>query len=159
MSGHTRAEIVIDAPRAFVFERTNDLSIWTEMFTEYAAVDVLEHDDTGYLFRLTTKPDEDGKVYSWISRRRLIPDEWRIEAHRVEPLRPFSDMQIRWAYDEAGSGTRLRWEQDFSVHPEAPFDEAAAERYIGQNSVVQMAAIKRYLEEAWQRAQASGRAP
>jgi len=155
MSGHTQAEIVIDAPRSFVYDRTNDLSIWPEMFTEYSAVEVLERDDDGFLFRLTTKPDEDGKVYSWISRRRLIPDEWRIEAHRVEPLRPFSDMQIRWGYDEVGSGTRLRWEQEFTVHPEAPFDEAAAERYISAGSRVQMAAIKEYLEGAWRRAQAS----
>lgn len=153
------AEIVIDAPRPFVYERTNDLSIWPEMFTEYSAVEVLERDKEGFLFRLTTKPDEEGKVWSWVSRRRLIPDEWRIEAHRVEPLRPFSEMRIRWGYEETESGTRLRWEQDFTVHPEAPFDEAAAEQYITEGSRVQMAAIKRYLEDAWRREQASNRDP
>lgn len=151
MSGHTEAEVVIDAPRDFVFDRTNDLSIWPDMFTEYESVDLLEHDGDTFLFRLTTKPDEEGHKWSWISRRRMIRDEWRIEAHRVEPLRPFSEMRIRWWYEDLDGVTRMRWVQDFTVHPEAPFSDADAVRHISENTPIQMAAIKRYLEDAWQR--------
>ena len=149
MAGHTEAEVVIDAPREFVFERTNDLSIWPQMFTEYESVDVLERGENSFVFRLTTKPDEEGEVSSWVSQRRLFPADWRIEAARIEPRQPFSEMQIRWYYDDMDGMTRMRWEQDFTVAPGAPFSEDDAVRYITENSKVQMAAIKEYLESAW----------
>jgi hypothetical protein len=151
MAGHTRAEILVDAPREFVFEQTNDLAQWTDMFTEYERVEILDQGPRHFVFRLTTKPDDEGKVYSWTSRRDLYPDEWRIEAARIEPLRPFASMHIQWWYDEQGPSTLMRWEQDFTVAEGAPFSEADAERYITNNSHEQMQAIKKYLEAAWQR--------
>lgn len=149
MSGQTRAEIRIDAPRDFVFDRTNDLDSWTEMFTEYDRVEVLERGPSHFVFRLTTKPDEDGDVHTWISRRDLFKDDWRIEARRLEPLVPFSSMEIRWWYDEVDGGTLMRWQQEFTVADGMPFSEADAEAHISAGSEEQMQAIKRWVEEQW----------
>lgn len=149
MAGQTENSIVIDAPVEFVFDLTNNLRIWTEMFTEYEKVEVLEEKPNWYLFRLTLKPDEDGRQMSWISQRRLIPDEHRIEAERVEPLKPFSKMHIRWFYEPDPAGTRMRWTQEFTVVPEAPFTEQDAEHHINGNSREQMAHIKEYVEKRW----------
>lgn len=149
MAGSTNHSIEIHAPRAFVFERTNDLATWTQLFTEYASVDILRKEENYFVFRLTTQPDEEGKSWSWISWRRLYPDEWRIEAARIEPLTPFSSMEIRWYYEEQGPNTLMRWEQEFTVAPTAGFSEADAVAHINQNSKIQMAAIKERLEAAW----------
>lgn len=149
MAGHTENSIQIDAPVAFVFQRTNDLASWTQLFTEYARVDILQQEENLFVFRLTTHADESGKAWSWISWRRIYPDEWRIEAARIEPLTPFASMHIRWFYDEQANGTRMRWEQDFTVAPTAPFSEADAVEYINRNSKIQMGVIKKRLEDAW----------
>ena len=153
MAGHTENSIIIRAPRAFVFDRTNDLASWPVLFTEYASVDILRHEENYFVFRLTTKPDEGGRSWSWISWRRLYRDEWRIEAARIEPLIPFSSMAIRWFYDAQVKSTLMRWEQDFTVAQAAPFSESDAVAYINQNSAIQMAAIKECLEQEWARSQ------
>ena len=41
MSGHTQNEIVIAAPLELVWDMTNDLENWPQLFSEYAAVEVL----------------------------------------------------------------------------------------------------------------------
>ena len=159
MAGHTRAEVEIAAPREFVYGRTNDLDRWTEMFTEYETVEVLERGPRHFVFRLTTKPDEEGKVYSWVSRRDLYPEEWRIHAYRVEAAFPFARMDIHWSYEEHDGATLMRWEQDFDVSPEAPFSERDAEEHITAGSSEQMAAIRAYIENAWNDQRAGAGAP
>jgi aromatase len=151
VAGHTESSIRIDAPRDFVFRVTNDLGQWPAMFTEYATVEIEEEGERHFVFRLTTKPDKEGKVYSWVSRRDLHPDEFRIEARRIEPLFPFASMDIRWWYDEDGDGTVMRWQQDFTVAPGAGFSEQDAEAYITASSHEQMTAIRAYVEEARRR--------
>lgn len=153
MAGRTATEIEIAAPPDFVFDLTNDLSRWTEMFTEYESVEILEQGPRHYTFRLTTKPDEEGRSHSWISRRDLFPEESRIEARRLEPLKPFDSMHIQWWYEPAGEGTRMRWQQEFTVADGAGFSERDAEDYITGNSEEQMKSIKRFVEDAWQATQ------
>jgi aromatase len=149
MAGHTENSVVIDAPREFVFDLTNNLHLWEEMFTEYETVEVLEEKPDYFRFRLTLRPDEDGRRISWISERRLFRDQWRIEAHRLEPLRPFSRMDIEWSYEAAAESTEMRWQQDFTVVAEAPFTEADAIAHINGNSREQMAHIKAFVEKRW----------
>ena len=56
--GHTDNSIVIDAPLDLVWQMTNDLGNWPNLFTEYASVDILENRDNSYfLFRLAMHPD------------------------------------------------------------------------------------------------------
>lgn len=151
MAAQTSNRIEIRAPRSFVFERTNDLASWPTLFTEYAGVEIMERQENYFVFRLTTHPDEEGKSWSWVSWRRLYPDEWRIEAARIQPLVPFSSMVIRWYYDAQGEeDTVMRWEQEFTLAPTAGFSEQEAVAYINSNSKVQMQVIKERLEMAWQ---------
>ena len=71
--GHTVNSIVINAPYELVFDISDKIERWTELFgDEYAKADVLERKDakgTGNIeitFRLT---DENGT--SWVSKRWL----------------------------------------------------------------------------------------
>lgn len=71
MWGHTENSILIDAPLEVVWDSTNDVRSWPNLFSEYAAVDVLAEDGDTVRFRLTMRPDEAGQVWSWVSERTV----------------------------------------------------------------------------------------
>lgn len=148
MAGHTDNAIVIDADMDTVWEMTNDLENWPGLFSEYAAVEVLERDGESVVFRLTMHPDEDGNVWSWVSRRTPDPKARTVSAHRVE-TGPFEYMKIFWEYsEEAGGGVRMRWVQDFHMKPQAPVDDAGMTQHLNRNTAVQMKLIKSKVEAA-----------
>ena len=150
--GHTDNSILIDADIDHVWAMTNDLASWPDLFTEYRSVEILEQTDTWFRFRLTMHPDESGRTWSWVSERTLDPAKREVRARRVEPG-PFEFMDIRWTYAPEGSGTRMRWVQDFRMRPEAPIDTEGMTRRIDGNSKIQMGIIKEKVEAA------AGRAP
>ncbi|MFH9350722.1 SRPBCC family protein [Kitasatospora sp. NPDC017646] len=146
MSGHTDNEIVINAPLDLVWEMTNDLENWPELFSEYASVEVLERDGDRVRFRLTMHPDENGKVWSWVSERVTDRSSLAVKARRVEPG-PFEFMEIRWEYAEVPAGTRMRWIQDFAMKPTAPVDDEGMVGHINRNSRIQMQLIREKVEK------------
>ncbi|MEE1788841.1 SRPBCC family protein [Streptomyces sp. SP17BM10] len=145
MPGHTDNEIVIAAPLDLVWEMTNDLENWPDLFSEYASVDVLERDGDSVRFRLTMHPDENGQVWSWVSERTTDKSSLAVRARRVEPG-PFEFMEIRWEYAEVPSGTKMRWIQDFAMKPTAPVDDDGMVNHINKNSRIQMQLIREKVE-------------
>ncbi|MEU8510698.1 SRPBCC family protein [Kitasatospora sp. NPDC048722] len=145
MPGHTDNEIVIAAPLDLVWEMTNDLENWPDLFSEYASVDVLERDGDSVRFRLTMHPDENGQVWSWVSERTTDKSSLAVRARRVEPG-PFEFMEIRWEYAEVPAGTRMRWIQDFAMKPTAPVDDDGMVNHINKNSRIQMQLIREKVE-------------
>jgi len=143
--------VVIDAPLEYVWQRMNDVEQWPDLFSEYAAAEILERRGDTVRFRLTMRPDEDGQVWTWVSERTADPSTRSVRAHRVE-TGPFEHMNICWKYRQVDGGVEMRWIQDFHMKPEAPVDDAAMTRYLNENTAVQMARIKRLVEE-----QAAGR--
>ncbi|MET7765452.1 SRPBCC family protein [Streptomyces sp. NPDC005355] len=154
MAGHTDNEIVIAAPLDLVWDMTNDLENWPQLFSEYASVEVLQRTGDTTTFRLTMHPDENGKIWSWVSERETARDVRTVWARRVE-TGPFAFMNIRWEYDEEPEGTRMRWTQDFEMKPDAPVDDAGMTEHINRNSKIQMELIRDKIE---QRARARVRA-
>ncbi|MFM9368686.1 SRPBCC family protein [Streptomyces sp. Da 82-17] len=148
MAGHTDNEIVIDAPFDVVWEMTNDVPNWPDLFSEYASAEVLERDGDTVTFRLTMHPDEDGNVWSWVSRRTGDRKARTARAERVE-TGPFEYMKIFWEYtEEPTGGVRMRWVQDFHMKPAAPVDDAGMTAHLNRNTKVQMALIKDKVEAA-----------
>ncbi|TPQ17111.1 SRPBCC family protein [Streptomyces sporangiiformans] len=147
MAGHTENAITIAAPMDLVWDMTNDLENWPRLFSEYAAVEVLSRDGNATTFRLTMHPDDNGKVWSWVSERVMDRDTLSVRARRVEPG-PFEYMNIRWEYEETADGTRMVWTQDFAMKPDAPVDDAGMTDMINRNSRVQMALIRDRIEQA-----------
>lgn len=146
MSGHTQNSVVIAAPFDLVWDVTNDLAHWPDLFTEYAAVEILERHGETVRFRLTMHPDENGKVWSWVSQRFCDRDRREVWAHRVE-TGPFEYMNIHWSYREDGDGIRLAWVQDFQMRPTAPVDDAGMTARINTNSAVQLDVIRAKIEQ------------
>lgn len=145
MAAHTENEIVIAAPLALVWERTNDVANWPNLFTEYATAEILERRGDTIRFRLTMHPDEQGKVWSWVSERTADAATRTVTAHRVE-TGPFEYMNIQWFYEDVAGGTRMRWVQDFQMKPTAPLDDAGMAARINTNTPGQMQAIKATIE-------------
>ncbi|MCH5670861.1 cupin domain-containing protein [Streptomyces gilvus] len=146
MPGHTDNEIVVDAPLDFVWEITNDVRSWPDLFTEYSAVEVLESGPDTVTFRLTMHPDDDGNVWSWVSRRETDRASRTARSQRIE-TGFFEYMHLRWVYEPTEDGrTRMRWQQDFTMKPQAPIDDAAMQERLNRNTAVQMKAVKHALE-------------
>ena len=147
MAGRTDNAVVIDKPIDEVWQRMNDLENWTNLFTEYASVEILERDGNTVKFRLTTHPDPeyDGQVWSWTSERTMDPESYTTKSHRIE-TGPFEYMNIEWYFEPADDGTKMRWVQDFSMKESAPANDEQAEEYLNKNTAEQMQAIKERLE-------------
>jgi aromatase len=143
--GHVDNSVLIDADFDRVWEMTNDVERWPELFTEYAKAEILARDGDTVRFRLTMHPDENGIAWSWVSERTLDRSARRVVARRIEPG-PFEFMDIEWTYTPEGTGTRMRWVQDFRMRADAPIDTAAMTHRINTNTVVQMDIIRRKVE-------------
>lgn len=144
--GSTQQAITIGAPYDQVWEITNDVASWPELFSEYASAEILERSGDRVLFRLSMHPDANGRVWSWVSERTMDRDAGAVRSHRVE-TGPFEFMHINWTYREVGAGVEMRWMQEFAMKPEAPVDTKAMTVNINANSVVQLVLIRNRVEE------------
>lgn len=147
MAGHTEQSIVINAPFQLVWDMTNDVARWPELYTEYAAAEIVERDGDTVTFRLTMHPDASGKVWSWVSQRRADLARREVHAHRVE-TGPFEYMKIYWRYAEEPGGVRMTWIQDFQMKPDAPVSDEQMTERLNRNSPIQMKVIKEKVEAA-----------
>ena len=141
--GHTVNSIVINAPYELVFDISNKVERWTELFgKEYASADVLERKGNEITFRLT---DEDKK--SWVSKRWLYKDLKFAYAQRWEPLFPFNYMKIVWYYTETPDGIKMTWIQDFEMDAKfTKFTPEQIEGFINKHSQDNMKIFKKVIE-------------
>jgi aromatase len=149
MSAHTDNEIVVDAPVDVVWEEANNLAQWPLLFAdEYERVDVLESSGDRVTFRITMKPQEDGRRYSWVSERVPDPLRRQVVARRIE-TGPFLYMHIMHGFTADGSGTRVRWVQDFEMRPGAPFTDEQMAARINLGSTQNLQRHKQVIEQHW----------
>ncbi|MCX4510871.1 MULTISPECIES: SRPBCC family protein [Streptomyces] len=146
MSGHTENKITIDAPLDLVWDVTNDIENWPQLFSEYASVEILEREQNRTKFRLTMHPDENDKVWSWVSERVTDRKALTVRARRVE-TGPFQHMDIEWKYTKTPHGVLMHWTQDFAMKPDAPVDDDWMTDNINKNSKVQMELIRDKIEQ------------
>lgn len=146
MGKRTDNSILIDAPLERVWEITNDVENWPNLFTEYAVSQIISREGNTVRFRLAMHPDENGKIWSWVSERIADPQNHTVQARRVE-TGPFEYMNIWWYYEPVEGGTRMRWVQEFHMKPDAPVDDDWMENNINTNTKKQMAIIKERVEQ------------
>ncbi len=142
--GHTRNHIVINAPYDLVFDISNKIERWTELFgDEYVKADVLERKGNEITFRLN---DKDGK--SWVSKRWLDKEHRYAVASRHEPMFPFKYMKIVWFYVEEPEGVKMIWIQDFEMDPGfTKFTEQQIEGFVNEHSRHNMQIFKKVIEK------------
>jgi aromatase len=146
--GYTRNAIVVNAPVADVFRLTNDIQLWPELFTEYQSADIVEQDDESVTFRLTTRPDDDGQQWSWVSRRWANNERMSTYSERTTVSLPFERMVIRWWYDAIDEQhTSMTWEQEFTLSTRAQVTEQQVTDFLNRQTRSQQKAVKQNVEK------------
>ncbi len=141
--GHTCNSIIINAPYDLVFDISNDIVRWTELFgSEYKKAEVLRREANKITFRLT---DEDDK--SWQSFRLLFKDKFFAYAEREEPKFPFEYMKIIWLYTPKPEGVEMTWIQHFHMDAKAKFNDAQIEGFINEGSQQNLKIFKEIIEK------------
>jgi len=148
MAARTDNRVVIDAPEDLVWTMTNDVESWPELFTEYAAAEVLDRDGDTVRFRLTTRPDESGRTWSWVSERTPDPETRTVRARRLEPGPLLKYMNITWEYRPVPGGVEMRWVQEFETNPAVSLTDTRAVEFLNQHTAAEMAHIKQLVERA-----------
>ena len=139
---HTKNTITIKAPYDRVFDITNDIERWPELFDEYTDAKVLAREGSKITFQLTNNQGN-----SWRSSRILDKVNKVCTAQREEPMFPFKYMNLKWTYEEKEGVVNMTWEQDFEMDPTAKFNDAQAEELINKHSVENMKRIKELIEK------------
>jgi aromatase len=147
VSGHTDNSIVINAPMDVVWDITNDVESWTNLFSEYSVSEIVERRGDSVRFRLALHPDENGTVWSWVSERTPDPVSRTVRSARVE-TGVFKYMALFWEYTEVEDGVRMRWVQDFEMKPVAPINDEQMTQRLNTNTAVQLQLIKEKVEAA-----------
>ena len=138
---HTKNSITINAPYDRVFDITNDIERWPELFEEYTEGKILNREGNKITFQLTNNQGN-----SWRSSRILDKENKVCTAQREDPLFPFTYMNLKWTYEEGEEGVQMTWEQDFEMDPKAKFNNTQAEDLINKHSVENMKRIKELIE-------------
>ncbi len=141
--GHTCNSIIINAPYDLVFDISNEIPRWTELFGgEYQKAEVVKKEGNKITFRLT---DDEGK--SWQSWRLLFKDTYFAYAEREEPKFPFKYMKIIWLYTPKPEGIELVWIQHFEMDGKAKFNDEQVEGFINKHSKENLEIFKQVIEK------------
>jgi aromatase len=142
--GHTCNSIIINAPYDKVFDISNDIPRWTELFGgEYKKAEIVKKEANKITFRLT---DDEGK--SWQSWKLLFKANYFTYAEREEPKFPFKYMKIIWLYTPEPEGINLTWIQHFEMDEKAKFNDEQVEGFINKHSKENLLIFKKVIEEA-----------
>ena len=142
--GHTCNTMIINAPYDLIFDISNDIPRWTELFGgEYKKAEVVEKEGNRITFRLT---DDEGK--SWVSWRLLFKDKFFTYSQRHEPKFPFKYMKIIWLYTQKPQGCELTWIQHFEMDDKAKFNDEQVEGFINKHSKDNLKIFKEVIESA-----------
>lgn len=142
--GHTCNSIMINAPYDLVFDISNDIPRWTELFgSEYKKAEIIKKENNKITFRLT-----DDEEKSWVSFRLLNKDNFYTYSERFEPRFPFNFMKIIWLYTPKPEGIELTWIQHFQMDAKAKFSDEQVEGFINKHSKENLLIFKRIIEEA-----------
>lgn len=148
--GHTCNSVVINAPYDLVYDISNDIPRWTELFGgEYKEAVLLKREADMITFRLS---DEEGN--SWQSWRLLLKDKNLAYAEKDEPKFPFKFMKIIWLYTPGPEGIEMTWIQHFAMDEKAKFNDEQVEGFINKHSQDNLQIFKRIIEEEASRVKA-----
>jgi aromatase len=150
LPGYTQNTVVILRDFDTVFDLTNDIELWPQLFTEYKEAKVLERDGNKVTFELTTHPEGERPSRTWVSTRIIDKPGKKAEAQRVKQAFPFKTMQIYWNYEALPQnvGTVMTWIQKFEPTEDCEWSVEKLQAFLNNNTLHQMQAIKERVE-AW----------
>ncbi|HIC90768.1 MAG TPA: polyketide cyclase [Syntrophaceae bacterium] len=142
----TENSILIKAPYDTVFDVTNDIERWPELFEEYKQAKILKREGNKITFQLTNK-----EGHTWRSSRVLDKEHYQCTAEREEPKFPFKYMKLKWLYENVSDGVKMTWIQEFEMDPKAKYTDDQVVNLINKHSVENMQRIKKIIEEEYKK--------
>lgn len=140
--GNTCNSIIITAPYDKVFDISNDIARWTELFGgEYKKAEVVGKEGNKITFRLS-----DDENRTWQSWRLLFKDKCFTYSEREEPKFPFKFMKIIWLYTTRPEGIEMTWIQHFEMDENAKFNGEQVEGFINKHSKDNLKLFKEIIE-------------
>ena len=140
--GHTVNSILIKAPYELIFDISNDIPRWTELFGgEYTDARIIKKEGNKLTFQLT---NADGNT--WQSFRLLFKDNYFTYAQKLPPEFPFKYMKIIWLYTPTPDGILMTWIQDFTMDDKAKFNDEQVEGFINKHSQDNLKIFKEVIE-------------
>lgn len=140
--GHTANSVLINAPYDKVFDISNDIERWTELFGgEYKEAKILSREGNKLTFRLTDDEDR-----SWQSFRLLFKENYFAYAQKLPPEFPFKYMKIIWLYTPKDDGILMTWIQDFEMDEKAKFTDEQVVGLINKHSQENLQIFKKIIE-------------
>ena len=141
--GHTVNSILIKAPYELIFDISNDIPRWTELFGgEYTDARIIKKEGNRLTFQLT---NADGNT--WQSFRLLFKDNYFTYAQKLPPEFPFKYMKIIWLYTPTPDGILMTWIQDFTMDDKAKFNDEQVEGFINKHSQDNLKIFKEVIEK------------
>ena len=140
--GHTCNSITINAPYEKIFDISNDIERWTELFGgEYKEAKILQTEGNKITFKLTDDEDR-----SWQSFRLLFKENYFAYAQKKEPTFPFEYMKIIWLYTPTPEGVIMTWIQHFTMDKKAKYTDAQVEELVNKHSQDNLKIFKDIIE-------------
>ncbi len=150
MPGYTENSVVVFRDFDTVFDLTNTIELWPQLFTKYQKAEVIERNGNEVVFSITSYPSGQSPPRTMVSRRIIDKPNRQVITELVEKSSSFKDMKIYWTYKELpqGDGVVMTWIQKFEVDENCKLTTEQMESSINQDTRVQMQAVKEKIE-AW----------
>ncbi|GCE28656.1 hypothetical protein KDA_41400 [Dictyobacter alpinus] len=140
--------IFVKADPDQVFEFTNDIPRWTELYTNMSAARVVSFERDGrfakLVFELTNK-----EGHTWQAWRILDYKDRVAMSRREAPSFPYVFHHLTWRYEPAEGGTLMTWTDDFEMDPKSPIkNEVSLEpmlEHMGESQANFKKVIESYL--------------
>ena len=151
MPGYTENSIVVFRDFHTVFDLTNTIELWPQLFTKCEKAEVIERNGNEVVFSITSYPVGQSPPRTIVSRRIIDKPNRQAITELVEKSSSFKDMKIYWTYEELpqGDGVVMTWIQKFEVDDNCKLTTDQMESSINKDTRVQMQAVKEKIE-AWQ---------
>jgi aromatase len=134
-------ETAVRAPAAHVYQLIADVRNWPAIFPPTVYVDYVER--TARDERIRIWATANGEAKSWVSRRRLDPDELRIDFRQEVSAPPVAAMGGSWVLEPVSEEEcRVRLLHDYRAVDDDPDDLAWIDRAVDRNSRSELDALK-----------------
>ncbi len=140
-------EITIAAPAAVVYRLIAEVENWPRIFPPTIHVDQVSTGDREERIRIWATAN--GEPKSWVSRRTLDPDRFRIRFQQEVSAPPVASMHGEWIIEEAAAGgSRVRLLHGYRAVDDDPASLAWIDAAVDKNSRAELAALRTNIESA-----------
>lgn len=140
-------EIVVQAPADAVYRLIAEVENWPTIFPPTIHVDHVEQGEREERIRIWATAN--GEAKSWVSRRRLDPENLRIDFRQEVSTPPVGQMGGAWLIEPlTDGGCRVRLLHDYRAVDDDPAKLAWIDEAVDRNSRSELAALKNNVELA-----------